>query len=261
MWNIIKAQCYQIKGNIIFTISGLIISLVLPFFGLYVEGVSIDNLTGSMYAVTVMSLIPFILLIISLVFVSRIMGWDMNDRTINYEVMSGHSRAQVYFARFLSSLIWTFIASVIIVSIPILIFTAINGWGYSVKAADFVTRAVVMMLPFFRWICELTLITVLVKNSNTGMVLGFVIFEVTMLFHMILTEMLDVNIDVIFSSANLMSLSTISNSRNVLIDGNMVNVFDAVLKPSIIQNSAVISIVAGIFCIIVSFGIFKKRDM
>ncbi len=260
MWNIIKAQCYQIKGDII-TISGLIISLVLPFLGLFAEGVSINNLTGSMFAVTVMSLIPFILLIISLVFVPRIMGWDMNDRTINYEVMSGHSRAQVYFARFFTSVIWTFIASVIIVSIPILIFTAVNGWGSSVKTADFVTRAVVMMLPFFRWICELTLLTVLAKNSNTGMVLGFVIFEVMMIFYMILDEMLDVNIDVIFSSANLMSLSTISNSRNVLIDGNMVNVFDAVLKPSIIQNSAVISIAAGIFCIIVSFGIFKKRDM
>lgn len=260
MWNIIKAQCYQIKGDIII-IPGLIISLVLPFFGLIVDGVSIDSLTGSMFAVTVMSLMPFMLLIISLVFASRIMGWDMNDRTINYEIMSGHSRTQVYFARFFTSVIWTFIASIIIVSIPILIFTAVNGWGHSVKAADFVTRAVVMMLPFFRWICELTLITVLVKNSNIGMVLGFVIFQVMMMIPMIFDEMLDVNIDVIFSSANLISLSTISNSRDILIDGNMVNVFDAVLKPSIIQNSVIVSIAAGIFCIIVSFCIFKKRDM
>ncbi|MDE5873976.1 MAG: ABC transporter permease subunit, partial [Lachnospiraceae bacterium] len=144
MWNIMKAQNYQIKGDNLI-IYGLLFSLLLPVAGLLLDDTALDYMTGSVYAVSMFSFLPYIFMIISLIIVTRIIGWDMNDKTINYELLSGHSRAQVFFGRVIMSLVWTIIASVIVAVIPLVIFTIINGWGHSLKVSDFAIRFAVFL--------------------------------------------------------------------------------------------------------------------
>lgn len=260
MWNIMKAQNYQIKGDNLI-IYGLLFSLLLPVGGLLLDDTGLDYMTGSVYAVSMFSFLPFVFTIISLIIVTRIIGWDMNDKTINYELLSGHSREQVFFGRLIMSLVWTIIASVIVTVIPLVIFTIINGWGHSLKVSEFATRFAVCLCPYIRWICEVVFITILVKNSNAGMVVGYMMFVASVFASLIIEELLDASLDTVFVASNLLALSEISNSRNQLIGDEMVAVYDGAIEASLLNNSIIVSLVVGLVFIAISYMIFKKKDM
>lgn len=260
MWNIMKAQSYQIKGDNLI-IYGLLFSLVLPVVGPLLDDAGLEYMTGSMYTVSMFSFLPFVFMIISLIIVTRIMGWDMNDKTINYELLSGHSRAQVFFGRFIMSLVWTIIASVIVAVIPIAFFTIINGWGHSLKVSDFATRFSVILCPYIRWICEVVFITILVKNSNAGIVIGYMTFIVSFFVSAITEELLDINFDAVFACSNLMALSQISNARDHLIGNEMVTVYDGAIETSLRNGSIIVSLAVGAVFILISYMVFKKKDM
>lgn len=260
MWNIMKAQSYQIKGDNL-TIYGLLFSLLLPVAGLLLDDTALDYMTGSVYAVSMFSFLPFTFMIISLIIVTRIIGWDMNDKTINYELLSGHSRAQVFFGRLIMSLVWTIIASVIVAVIPLVIFTIINGWGHSLKVSDFAIRFAVFLCPYIRWICVVVFITTLAKNSNAGIIIGYMIFVFSMFASAIIEELLDVSLDSLLSSSNLLALSEVSNSRTQLIGDEMVTVYEGAIETSLINSSIIVSLVVGLVFILISYMIFKKKDM
>lgn len=260
MWNIMKAQNYQIKGDNLI-ICGLLFSLVLPVLGLLFDDAELGSMTGSMYTVGMFSMLPFVFLILSLIIATRITGLDMNDKTINYELLSGHSRAQVFFGRFIMSLAWTIVASVIVTVIPIVFFTVINGWGYSLTVNDAAARFAVSLCPYIRWICEVVFITILAKNSNEGLVIGFMLFDVSVIASVIFEELLDVNFDVVFAYSNLLALLGFSNSRDRLIGDEMVTVYDGAIETSLLNSSAIVSLVVGAVFILISYMIFKRKDM
>ncbi|MCM1170531.1 MAG: ABC transporter permease [Clostridium sp.] len=255
-----KAQNYQIKGDNLI-IYGLLVSLLLPVAELFLDDAGLDYMTGSLYAVSMFSMLPFVFLIISLIIVTRIIGWDMNDKTINYEMLSGHSRAQVFFGRLLVAFAWTIISSVIVAVIPLIFFTIINGWGYSLNVNDFVIRFAVMLCPYIRWICVIVFITVLAKNSNAGIVLGYMLVMGSLFPLMLIKEVLDINTGSIFAFPNLVALSEFSNSIPRLIGDEMVTVYDGTIDASLLKGSVIISLVVGAVYVLISYRIFKKRDM
>ncbi len=260
MWNIMKAQNYQIKGDNLI-ICGLLFSLVLPVAGPLLDGAGFDYMSGSMYAVNMFAFFPYTFMIISHIIVTRIIGWDMNDKTMNYELLSGHSRAQVFFGRFIMSLAWTVIASVIVSAVPTVFFTVINGWGHSLKAGDFAVRFAAFLFPCIRWICEVGFITILVKNSNVGMVIGFLMLEGSVIVSEVFKELLDVKPDTLFACPNLLALAEISNSRQQLIGDEMVTVYDGTVNMSLLNSSIIVSLAAGSVFTLIGYMIFKKNDM
>lgn len=260
MWNIMKAQNYQIKGDNLI-IFGLLFSLVLPVAGPLLDGAGFDYMTGSMYAVNMFAFFPYIFMMLSLIIVTRIMGWDMNDKTMNYELLSGHSRAQVFFGRFIMSLAWTIIASVIVAAIPTALFTVINGWGHSLKTGDFAVRFAAFLFPCIRWICEVGLITILVKNSNVGMVIGFLMLEGSVIVSEVFKELLDVKLDALFACPNLLALAEISNSRQQLIGDEMITVYDGTVNMPLLNSTIIVSLAAGAVFTLIGYMIFRKNDM
>ncbi len=259
MWNIMKAQNYQIKRDNP-VIIGFLFCLVLPVLGIYLADMGIENMDGSLFAVAMFGILPFIFLALSLILVTRICAWDMNDKTINYELLTGHSRMEVYFGRVFSALIWTMAGSILVSLIPVLIFTALNGWGHSLDAGEAVIRYAVMLLGLFRWVCELTLLTFLLRNSHAALVLGFVIFDFGTIFSVIMEEM-EVKIDWQLASANLMNLSEVSNYRNIMIGDMQVTVYEAALGTSWIIHSVAASAVVGILCVAIGYASFRRHDM
>lgn len=93
MWNIMKSQNYQTRGDNL-VIYGFLIAFVFPVLGLLMGGDSIifEDLNGGMYLMISSSMFPFAAMIMSLITATRICGWDSTDKTINYEIMAGHSR-------------------------------------------------------------------------------------------------------------------------------------------------------------------------
>lgn len=255
-----KAQNYQIKrDNLI--IYGFLVCLVLPIFGMLLDGSGFDGMDGGLFTVSMFGFFPFLFPLLSLIIITRICGWDMNDKTINYELLSGHSRVQVYFGRVFCGILWTMLGGIFVTLLPILFVTVFKGWGNSLDFGDAAARYVVMLCPNFRWACELILLTFLVRNSHVAAVLGFVLFETGGILSLVLQEMTDIAMDVQFTTSNLLELSDVSNFRDMLIGENVVSVYEAVLEPKLMTDSVVISLAVGIICLLFGYAVFRRRDM
>lgn len=95
-----------------------------------------------------------------------VMTKDFFDKTLYYELLSGHSRTQVFMGRFMTALIvsetclllsrWTF---------P-LIYTALHGWGENFTAEGALLRTLLEMLTVFRVCAEMALFTMLFRRKG-----------------------------------------------------------------------------------------------
>lgn len=259
MWNIIKAQNYQTKNDLVVIISLLLFSLATIFSPLLnYPNLSFSEWTGSMYAVnSEKSLMFFLVLIIT----TRICGWDQSDKTINYEVLVGHSRGSVYAARILASFIWIIPVYAIIFFAPIGICTAINGWGHSADFSNVILRYLLSLLPLCRLVCEFAMMTFLLKKGSISTVLGFVIIQGVAMAQAIINSESDFSLTWQFGVSNCMELWTFEDYSYGYVDGIDVVVFDTVLEPSLIIGTTAASLIVGALCLLIGSVFFKKTDM
>lgn len=262
MWNVIKAQNYQIKRDNL-VVYGFMAGLIFPFLGMVMQAdvMDFDNMSGSEYMAMSSGIFPIILMILSLILASRVCGWDSTDKTINYEIMAGHSRKEVYFGRVCSTLLWTLTGGLILMVLSLLFALAVFGWGDHMSLGALVLRIVTALFPLFRLSCEFMLLTFLLQNCYMGMVLGLVAFDVSVLAVMIYEEFTDRILTVQLASSNLMKLFDFSNYSFEYIDGEDVMVFAAALEPSMLVGSIAISLVAGTVCIAIGYIVFCRRDL
>ena len=128
-----KALNYQTRRDNV-VIYALLAGLLLPFLNVFVEmAFDLDGLTGGLFFAQFGTTYPIVFAIVFVILVPRISGWDATDRTMNYEIMAGHSKKEVYFGRVLVSLLWAMVAGIVIMVVPLLVMTMINGWGENVN--------------------------------------------------------------------------------------------------------------------------------
>ena len=94
MWNLLKALNYQTKRDNV-TIYAVIIGLLMSAM-MFID-VDIAETDGGQFAAVSGEVLPMALAYMMIILITRICGWDQTDKTINYEILSGHSRASVYF--------------------------------------------------------------------------------------------------------------------------------------------------------------------
>lgn len=260
MLNIIKSQNYQLKRDIVI-ISVIIFCFLFPVIAPFLNELDIDGLNGSGYLLSVLGVIPMIFMIQPVFIVSKICGADMGDKTMNYEMLSGHSRGQVYFARVITSLIWTMLSMVLCAMLPVFAVTVIKGWGHYVILKDVIIRFLLVMLVYARWISVIILMVFMLGNGVLGGVISFLLFDATAIVGMIAEEMYDKSITNISSSTSVMWLTTITNYRNQVIDGDVYSVYDASLSANEIYSTVAISVFVIVLCLAIGYSLFNKRDI
>lgn len=259
MWNIMKAQHYQTRISNA-TFYATIISIAVMCMAL-LDVSDFGIMSGSMYMVMSIGVMPTCLVIFSLVIVASVCGWDMNDKTINYELLSGHSRAQVYFGRILVAYMWAIIGGMVVTLGPVLLMTVIKGWGNNVLLSEAMKVYFLTFAVYIRWISELALITFLVKNSFAAGFLSYAIFGVTVILGSVLEEMMDVSVGYLFSSTNMMAVADLSNSRNMIIDEKTVEVYSSAVSTGLQTNTVIASCLVAMCCIGLGYMTFRRRDM
>lgn len=175
MKNIIKAQLYQLKKERLLTIVfwGLFAVLLMDAFFGSGEGVT---LSGSETAAKVLQFHS----IISSLFVFMVTGIcccsDFLDKTANYEIMSGHTRKEVYLGRVIPCIIIGTTGWLILICSPYILCTAVAGWGTKLAFGDFLLRVVLMILPIIRIICEFIMLSFIIRNPYIIMGIGYGVF-------------------------------------------------------------------------------------
>lgn len=254
MRNIIKALNYQTRtDNVTYY------SMLIPFF-LIIFGMLDFDMTGSEYVALngeSISLLPVFLILMLGV---RILGWDYADKTMNYEILSGHHRREVYFARVIVAHIWCIAFCVSFMLLPVLVFTLINGWGETMDFGGMALRFALAIFPMIRIVCQYVLLVFIVKSAYIAWAAGYLLSMFSMLIPMLFEELMQIKFTYHFANTNLMKLFTFNQSIGY-VNGEDVTICHTELDPSMIIGTIGVSVAVSVICIVLGYIIFKKSDV
>ncbi|MBP1546127.1 MAG: ABC transporter permease subunit [Oscillospiraceae bacterium] len=257
MRNIIKALTYQTRtDNVTYY------SMLIPFFLIVMSLVDVDitEITGSMFIASVgdgFALLPIFLILMLGV---RILGWDYADKTMNYEILSGHHRREVYFARVIVSHIWCIVFCFGFMLLPVIVFTAINGWGVTMDPGGMALRFALAIFPMIRMVCQYVLLVFIVKSSYVAWAAGYLLSMFSMLIPILFDELLSYKFTYQLASSNLMQLFTFNQSMGY-VNGEDVTICHTELEPSVIIGTIGVSLAVSIICLALGYLIFRKSDV
>ena len=261
MWNLIKAQNYQIKKSNLTYITFLI-GIAMAFLPLTeLTSGGLENTSGGLYALSFLAIIPLVFIIFSILLGSKIFAGDMADKTINYELLSGHSREEVFFSRCILAFGWGLLGSIIITVLPLILMGLILGWGKEVILEEFICRYLLILLCAVRYLSEIILIAVIVRNSIISSVLGYVLIGISTILAMLLEEFLGTKPGHIFVGYEIEELGAVSNSQLLIVDGEKIRQYMLTLDSRFIAGSITTNVVAVIVFLLLSYVMFRKWDM
>lgn len=254
MRNIIKALNYQTRTDNV-TYYSILLAIFLTIFGM------LDfDMTGSEYVALngeTISLLPVFLILMLGV---RILGWDYADKTMNYEILSGHHRREVYFARVIVAHIWCIAFCVGFMLIPVLVFTLINGWGVTMDFGGMALRFALAIFPMIRIVCQYVLLVFLVKSAYVAWAAGYLLSMFSMIIPMLFKELLSFEFTYQFANTNLTKLFTFNQSIGY-VNGEDVTICHTELDPSMIIGTIGVSVAVSVICIVLGYIIFRKSDV
>lgn len=257
MGNIIKAMNYQIKNDKV-TYFGVLLSVFLSCSNLI--GCDLSEVTGSSFismAGDMTALLPmFVILILSV----RICGWDYTDKTINYEILAGHHRRDVYFARAVLAIVWSVLICLVGMLVPVFIFTAINGWGDTMEFKGMMLRFALSLFPMLRMTSQYILLVFLTRNVYISWATGYMATMFSMMINMMIKEFLSFEFTWHFSSSNLMKIFTFNQSLGYVNNEDVV-ICQTSLESSFVAGTIVASLVISLICIGFGYIFFKKSDI
>lgn len=256
MKDIMKSQLYQLKKErLIFIVFALCIVLLMIFILNENEQGSFGEILCDMSSI--LSQISLLFLISA---VAVVCGKDFVDKTGNYEIMTGHTRFELYFGRAFLSIVIGVLGSLLICVIIICMGCAIFGWGDAVSFGDVLLRIMLLIFPMFRIACETIFVTFIIRNCYMVLAAGYVyLFFIAELimgvsvnptsFYLGMTNMV-----------NILDMTSFTTYSPVHPTKTMV-VYDATLKTSQIGGTIVVSLIVGIVFLILGFHFFKTDDI
>lgn len=235
-------------------------SLVVLFVS-YMRDNSLSELTGSDIPIMMGDANMIILGIFVILMTARIMGWDYTDKTLNYELMAGHSRRDVYWSRVFLSLVMIMVGCALYLFLPVFLFGVINGWGYTTDMGNIILRYGLSFLPLFRLAGECVLLTVLLKNCYMSMIIGYVLYESSAIIMLVLEPLVDIKWTVQLCFVNFKNLLYMDKCRLQYINGEDVQVYQTALESELLTGTIGVSLIVGIACLGLGYLYFKKSDM
>ncbi len=262
MRNIIKALKYQCRNDFF-----LIMVFIIMAMGIILTSVDVLGSTGSDSLVEYGSSYFMMVMLVLIPLVGRIAGWDFNDKTINYEILTGHKRKEVFFARVIVTLEISLPAALLMIA-PTVLVTILNGWGNSLDMGNAVLRMVLTVFPIIRMVCEIILAVFLLKNMYAAMVLTFIVNEAVSIFAMgIMDGMITVSETVktissyLLTSGNMTALLMFDNGRPEYIGGEDVMVYDSTVSAGMLFGTIGVSLASIALCLWIAYTYFKKTDL
>ena len=259
MWNTLKAALWQAKRSefLYIAVGYVILSQVMFIIPEYS-----DSMTGSrLVGICVQSLMVFLPILIGWN-TAVICGSDLGDKTVNYELLFGKKRSEVYFGRFLAAIIINLAFVAVYVPIFPLIGTVINGWGGSISVSDAMMHYAAIFPVVFRLICVYTAITFLAMNAAVPAAFSFIGTIICMLSSVMLQEF-DAKVKLTWQLAttDLIRLLDFNNTTSGYFEGQDITVYKTALTGSIMLESLTASVLIGIAVLLLGFAVFRKRDV
>lgn len=264
MWNIMRAQIYQTMRN---KMTWFIFFFAIALNAVFSFGFIVDNeegLNGSLTVASLGSMYCMTGLLFLMVFAADITGKDFTDKTINYEILSGHSRNEVFFGRFIVAAVVGSIGALFIMLLFPCLITLLSGWGNTMELQGVVFRYILVFVTLFRVVCEVTLITFLTKNPYITYLTGFLFGYIQMLLPMAQSEFPDWFINknsVSLSVWHCLDLLDFQDWTTFFLDESEQILYQSGVEPVVIGQTIGVSLLVGVVLLVISFVFFHSDDL
>ncbi|MGN1136395.1 MAG: hypothetical protein ACI4SF_09275 [Oscillospiraceae bacterium] len=184
---------------------------------------------------------------------------DFGDKTANYELMTGHTRLDIYAARVAVSVITGVCGYFLLILSPVIAGCFIWSWGSCVYVSDMIFRWFMLIFPVVRIIVETAFFSFIVRKPAVVLIAGFIINE---FFTIVPTNNEMVYTSCILGTSNLAKL-TIVDARTTygLSDGAMWLTFDTMLPKSYIASTVIAALIASVLFFYLGYTFFRYDDI
>ena len=264
MYNIIKSLNYSARHDIV-NILTIISMFGIPAFVMYIKGMidvdSTQKLTPSIYFASETMAVVFVFLQFGImILASRLVAGDAGDKTINYEFMSGHSRKEIFAGRITAGFLWGSVISFITVITPLFYLEAFYGWGPETSKENVILRCILLFFPIIRLTAFNIMLASVSRSAGKGIALGYTAMMVVAIVTSTIQEFTGKEISYPTGMTNAALLLTSKNSRNVVMDGNTVTLFDTAISGEMIYKTILFSLVFTIIYLVITYMDIKKKD-
>lgn len=193
--------------------------------------------------------------------VGVICGEDYKDKVANYEILSGHSRISIFFARSLMGIIPGAVLATILCFIPLIVGTLVGGWGNELVLSDVIIREFLIFFPMLRLAAFFALLTFMIKNQYIMMAIGFVVS----MFQTILNEMLSYSKSVYVSIFNMGLLMSFDGWSIYNVDpGEGIQYYHSYVSSVSMQlviGTIVVSLLMTAFYLFMGYALFRRDEL
>ena len=264
MINIIKSLNYSARRDTVIWIT-IITLLILPLFILYLSGMINPDLgsdfTSSIYFASNQSGTVFTFLSFGImIFACKLMAGDAGDKTINYEFMAGHSRKRIFIGRTIAAFLWGAVLVFILMILPFGYLTIIYGWGPETNMNEVLFRCFLTLFPIIRFTALTMMIASISRSAGKGIALSYALYMVIVMAASVIQDVFEKDLVYPFSMTNAATLLTTTNSRNVVIDGKTITIFDTAVPGDMIWKTISVSLVCAVIYLIIAYINFIKTD-
>lgn len=260
MKNIIKAQLIQLRKDklcrfIFFGILTVMLLIVWMIFdSISANGVNYTGGEEAVYGLTMFQLLAQFFLYL---FTAQACGADFMDKTCNYEIMSGHTRREVFFGRVIPTVIIGTLGTMFLIAAPIAAeVILLGGWGDKVSFADMLLRFLLMAFPIARMGCEFIFLTFIIKNP-------YIVMGISYLMCILLGMNIDMTMDHCFvlGISNMSVLTVINHWSSFGLGGDMYYIYETALSAEIVVPTILVSVIIGGVALLLGYTFFKNDDM
>jgi hypothetical protein len=190
-------------------------------------------------------------------FVGFVCCGDFPDKTSNYEIMTGHKRTEVYFGRVIPCLVFGVICFLIIAFAPIILNTAIHGWGTKLDVGQMILRYTLLIFPITRIFCTAIFIAFVVKNPYIMMGTGYAASMLGGISGGFLKEAKSPFLGI----TNINMLCMFDSWFTYGLEGNENYIYDASLSTGQIAGTIIVSLAASIVFLYLGYVFFHTDDL
>jgi ABC-type transport system involved in multi-copper enzyme maturation permease subunit len=264
MKNVIKAQLYQLRKNrtLILGVVGInVICLTFAIMFALNNNIEYIEISGSSFAANLMSVTGTFATFIPPVIASMVCAGDFPDRTASNEISSGTVRKDAYFGRALLSIMLSMLLSLFTVAFPIIVISAVYGWGDTVPLWSVNERLLAALLPIFKSTCFCVMISFIIKKPAA------IILAYAFLGKAILSSLVELGsrrlTDGLYSSFDIMNLLQYKSYMTYgLNDDKYVwQVYTNTLDGNMVAKIALWSVLMGIAFLYAGYYYHKKDDL
>ncbi len=258
MGNVIKAQLYQLKKSSLLYVVFVCVGIMQITVMMGEIGFDFSLCSAGKYVAEDGESIAFISLIFALVLTGYVCGADFNDKTANYELMSGHLRKEIYFGRAVISLFLGALGTLVLNALPVVVACVMGEFGDTLSVGDVFVRYILSVLPVLRLICEFVFLSYIVKNGYVVMALGVVLAMAGQAW----VDMFPNGTAKYMAISNLAELLRFPAWETyTLVGEKSIVVYDGVLGAGDILGTIVSSVVIGGLFLLLGYLFFNRDDM